>query len=59
VDESSGDSAELRILKEAYDRIVDQAAKFSFPEEREYRAGMRDGAAMIQRMMLEITRAGA
>ena len=44
-------------LQQVYDRIIAQANKFSEPEEREYRAGMRDGAAVVQHYMMELNRA--
>jgi hypothetical protein len=51
MDPSGGDPAKIEILLEACDRIEGAAMKFRDPEEREYRAGMRDAVAVLHGWM--------
>lgn len=44
-------------LRDLMDVIEAEAAKFRFPEEREYRAGLRDAKSVLQKRIMELERA--
>jgi len=59
MDPSGGDPTGIKqgtlvILRAVIDRVLREAAKYSDPTERDYQAGMRQGAHLVLRFMEEI-----